>query len=103
MQQKEKEITVRLTSEFKHEKDLLQKEYQSELKLKDQTIKTLQDKIRDQDNMMKQLYSKVENADKNVKDIVLKAIENSGRYSFVEKATDDQNYRREDRKQKSED
>ena len=103
VQQKEKEITVRLTSEFKHEKDLLEKEYQSELKLKDQTIKTLQDKIRDQDNMMKQLYSKVENADKNVKDIVLKAIENSGRYSFVEKATDDQTYRREDRKQKSED
>lgn len=103
VQQKEKEITVRLTSEFKHEKDLLQKEYQSELKLKDQTIKTLQDKIRDQDNMMNQLYRKVENADKNVKDIVLKAIENSGRYSFSEKATGDQNYKREDRKQQSED
>ncbi len=102
VQQKENEITLRLTSEFKHEKDILQKEYQSELKLKDQTIKTLQDKIRDQDNMVNQLYKKVENADKNVKDIVLKAIENSGRYTFSEKATDDQNYKRENRKQQSE-
>ena len=102
VQKKEKEITLRLTSEFKHEKDLLQKEYQSELKLMDQTIKTLQDKIRDQDNMMNQLYKKVENADINVKDIVLKAIEGSGRYLVHEKATDDRSYKREDRKQQSE-
>lgn len=102
LQQKEKEITSRLTSDFKHQKDILEKEYQGELKLKDQIIKTLQDKIKDQDNMMNQLYRKVESSDKNVKDIVLKAIEGSGRYPFHEKVSDDRNYKREERKQQGE-
>ena len=98
VKQKENEITERLTSNFKHEKELLEKEYQGELKLMNQTIKSLQDKIKDQDNMMNQLYKKVENADKNVKDIVLKAIEGSGRYPFQEKVAEDRNYKKEDRK-----
>ncbi len=102
VQQKEKEITERLTSDFKHEKNLSEKEYQGELKLKDQTIKSLQDKIRDQDNLMNQLYKKVENADKNVKDIVLKAIEGSGRYPFQEKVADERNYKKEEKKQQDE-
>ncbi len=102
VKQKEKEISERLTSDFKHEKDLLEKEYQGELKLLNQTIKSLQDKIRDQDNMMNQLYKKVENADKNVKDIVLKAIEGSGRYPFQEKVADERNYKKEERKQQGE-
>ena len=98
VKQKENEITERLTSNFKHEKELLEKEYQGELKLMNQTIKSLQDKIKDQDNMMNQLYKKVENADKNVKDIVLKAIEGSGRYPFQEKVAEERNYKKEDRK-----
>lgn len=102
VKQKENEITERLTSNFKHEKEILEKEYQGELKLMNQTIKSLQDKIKDQDNMMNQLYKKVENADKNVKDIVLKAIEGSGRYPFQEKVAEERNYKREDRKQPGE-
>ncbi len=99
---KEKEVTDRLTSQFKHEKELLKKEYQGDLNLKDQTIKTLQDKIKDQDNLMNQLYKKVESADKNVKDIVLKAIEGSGRYLFHEKYPENRNYRGEEKKQQEE-
>ena len=88
VQQKEKEVTDRLTTQFKHEKEILEKEYQAELKLKDQTIETLQGKIKDQDNLINQLYTKVEHADKNVKDIVLRAIESSGRYPQQEQASE---------------
>lgn len=82
---KEKEISEKLNTQFKAEKDLINKEYQGELKLKEQTIQTLENKIKDQQDLINQLYQKVENADKNVKDIVLKAIESSGHYNFQEK------------------
>jgi hypothetical protein len=51
---------------------------------------------------MNQLYKKVENADKNVKDIVLKAIEGSGRYPGYDKTSEERNYKSEERKQQSE-
>ena len=86
LNQKEKEVTSKLETQYKFEKELFKKESDGELRLRDQTITTLQSKIKDQDNQINQLYKKVENADKNVKDIVLKAIETSGRYpSHIQK------------------
>jgi len=78
--QKEKEVTSQLQAQHKFEKELLKKEFDGELKLRDQTITSLQSKIKDEENLINQLYNKGENADKNVKDIVLKAIETSGRF-----------------------
>ncbi len=94
VKQKEKEVSDQLKTQFKYDKELLVKEYEGELKLKDQSINTLKEKIKDQDNQVSQLYKKVESADSNVKDIVLKAIENSGRYPVYEKASDKQEERK---------
>ena len=91
-----------MKTQFKYDKDLLIKEYEGELKLKDQSINTLKEKIKDQDNLVSQLYKKVESADSNVKDIVLKAIENSGRYPVYEKTGDERSHKQEERKQRGE-
>ena len=52
---------------------------------KKNTRESSNSKIKDRENLMDQLYKEVENADRNVKDIVLKAIEGSGRYPSHEK------------------
>ncbi len=78
VKQKELQVSSALNEQHKFEKEMMKKDYEGELKLKDQTIQTHLSKINDQETLIKQLYEKAEHADQNVKDIVLKAIERSG-------------------------
>ncbi len=84
----ETRITEKLQMDFKYQTDLMAKETEGELKLKEQIIQTLNEKIKDQDNLIKQLSQKSEQAEKNVKEIVIKAIENSSKIRFVENIKD---------------
>lgn len=73
----EKTLAEKLTKEFNHEKELLAKETEGLLNLKNQTIQMLEDKIKEQEIFVKQLNQKTESADRNAKEVALKAIESS--------------------------
>lgn len=79
-----KNIEEKLATQYKYEKDILAKETEGEIKLKDQTIASLKEKIKEQEIFIKELSERVNNADRSVKDIAVKAIESSGKMRFVE-------------------
>lgn len=80
-----KETTARLDKDFKFEKQLLLKDHEGEIKLKNQQIESLMAKIKDLELQLKQAYSKAENAENNSKEITLKAIQSSGQIKIIEK------------------
>jgi len=80
----EKNLTERLTSQFGFEKELLLKDHEGAIKLKEQTIQTLENRIKEQESYIKQLTQKTELADKSVKDIAIKAIESSGKVQLFD-------------------
>ena len=79
------ETTLRLEKDFKFEKQLLVKDHEGEIKLKNQQIESLMAKIKDLELQLKQAYSKAENAENNSKEITLKAIQSSGQIKIIEK------------------
>lgn len=81
-----KNANEKFKTEYNFERELTAKQVEGELKLKEQIIETLQSKIKDLENNMKELSIKANTADASVKDIAIKAIENSGKLQFVEKA-----------------
>ena len=85
IKQSEIEVTDRLTSQFKFEKEILQKDYSSEVKLKEQQILALENKIKDLEIQLKQAMAKTETSEKNLKDVVMKTIEQGSRIAFVDK------------------
>jgi hypothetical protein len=80
-----KETTDRLEKEHKYEKQLLLKDHEGELKLRNQQVESLQAKIKDLESQIKQAYAKAENAENNSKEITLKAIQASGQIKIIEK------------------
>jgi uncharacterized protein YgfB (UPF0149 family) len=80
-----KETTAQLEKDHKFEKQLLLKDHDSEVKLKNQQIESLMTRIKDIENQLKQAYSKSENAENNSKEITLKAIQNSARLKSSKK------------------
>lgn len=80
-----KETTDRLEKEHKYEKQLLLKDHEGELKLRNQQVESLQAKIKDLESQIKQAYAKAENAENNSKEITLKAIQSSGQIKIIEK------------------
>jgi len=80
----DKAITDKLKTQYGFENELLQKETEGLLKLKEQTIQTLEARIREQEAFVKQLTQKTELADKSVKDIAIKAIESSAKVQLFE-------------------
>lgn len=80
-----KETTDRLEKEHKYEKQLLLKDHEGELKLRNQQVESLQAKIKDLETQIKQAYAKAENAENNSKEITLKAIQSSGQIKIIEK------------------
>jgi len=80
-----KEISEKLESQYRFEKELQDKGMQGELKLRDQTIGALQIKIKELEEYIKQLNSKTDNAEKSVKEIAIKAIESSSNIRMFEK------------------
>jgi len=81
-----KNETARLKIENGFEKDLIAKQTEGELKLKEQTILALQSKIKDLELTIKELTTKAVTAEASVKDIAIKAIESSSKIQFVEKS-----------------
>lgn len=79
------ETTARLDKDYKFEKQLLLKDHEGEIKLKNQQIESLMAKIKDLELQLKQAYSKAENAENNSKEITLKAIQSSGQIKIIEK------------------
>jgi len=79
------ETTARLEKDYKFEKQLLLKDHEGEIKLKNQQIESLMAKIKDLELQLKQAYSKAENAENNSKEITLKAIQSSGQIKIIEK------------------
>jgi hypothetical protein len=80
-----KETTTQLDKEHKFEKQLLMKDHEGELKLKNQQVESLMARIKDLEIQLKQAYSKAENAENNTKEITLKAIQSSGQIKIIEK------------------
>ncbi len=80
-----KETTAQLDKDHKFEKQLILKDHDGEIKLKNQQIESLMARIKDLEIQLKQAYSKAENAENNSKEITLKAIQNSGQIKIIEK------------------
>jgi len=80
----EKSTTEKLKTQFGFAEELMLKENEGLLKLKDQTIQTLENRIKEQEGYIKQLTQKTETADKSVKDIAIKAIESSAKVQLFE-------------------
>ncbi len=80
-----KETTARLEKDHKFERQLILKDHEGELKLKNQQIESLLTKIKDLEIQLKQAYNKADNAESNTKEITLKAIQSSGQIKIIEK------------------
>jgi hypothetical protein len=80
-----KETTASLEKEHKYDKQLILKDHEGEMKLKNQQIESLQARIKDLEVQVKQAYSKAENAENNTKEITIKAIQSSGQIKIIEK------------------
>ena len=80
-----KETSGQLDKENKYEKQLLLKDHEGEIKLKNQQVESLQAKIKDLEIQLKQAYGKAENAENHTKEITLKAIQTSGQIKIIEK------------------
>jgi len=80
-----KDASSRLEKEYGFEKQLQNKEHESELKLKSQIIDSLLVRIKDLELQVKQANIKADNAESNTKEITLKAIQSSGQIKIIEK------------------
>jgi len=86
------EITKNLTSKFKFEKDLNEKEIEGNTKLYKQTIQNLEAKIKEQSLLIEQLTKKADLSSEQVKEIAMKAVEGAGSQRFHwEKENKDKN------------
>jgi hypothetical protein len=83
--QAEKTVAEKLQTTYKFESQLKDKEFEGELKLREQTIITLQLRIKDLETLNKQLTQKVDGSEINVKEIAIKAIESSSNIRLFEK------------------
>jgi hypothetical protein len=79
------QLEDKLTTEFDYEKNLIAKETEGTINLKDLQIETLQNKIKEMEAQLKATSQKAEISEKSVKDIALKAIESAGKIQMVEK------------------
>jgi predicted RNase H-like nuclease (RuvC/YqgF family) len=81
----EKHISESIETKYKFEKELLAKETDGELKLREQTITTLEAKIKEQENLIKQLSQKADSSEKTVKDIAIKALDTASKIPVITK------------------
>lgn len=80
------ENTANLQMTFKFEKQLKDKEFETDIKLRDQEITSLKNKISDLESQLIQQSSKADQADKSAKDIAIKAIESSVSFKVFERS-----------------
>ncbi|MFW6248452.1 MAG: hypothetical protein ACOC4J_01630 [Bacteroidota bacterium] len=80
-----KDTTEKLQMQYDFNKELVEKQHQGEVKLKDQIIQTLQVKVKDLEAQLKESSQKTTNAEITVKDIAIKAIESSSKPHYIDK------------------
>jgi len=82
------ELESRLTMEFKYQKDLIAKETEGVINLKDLKVVTLESKIKEMENQVKLSGQKADTSEKSLKDIALKAIDSSTKVQIIEKESE---------------
>ena len=85
IQQANKELEEKLTLEFDYKTELISKETEGQMQLKELQVSTLENKIKEMEAQIKLLGQKAETSEKSVKDIALKAIEGPSKIQVVEK------------------
>jgi hypothetical protein len=83
LKDKEKEVTTQLQTKFGFDSKLMEKQYEADIRLKDQMIASLQEKIKEQQIQLKENTDKANLAEANVKDIAVKAIENASKVRMI--------------------
>ena len=79
LKDKETEITKQLQTKYGFDIQLIEKQNEADIRLKDQIIVSLQEKIKEQQEQLKEYTDKANRAEANVKDIAVKAIENASK------------------------
>ena len=79
LKDKESEVTKQLQTKQGFDVQLMVKQSEADIRLKDQTIASLQEKIKEQHVQLKEYTEKANRAEANVKDIAVKAIENASK------------------------
>ncbi len=85
IQQATAKLEKQIKLEYKFEKELVAKETEGIINLKDLQVQTLENKIKEMDTQIKLLGQKADISEKSVKDIALKAIENTTKLQIIEK------------------
>jgi hypothetical protein len=80
-----KETTAQLEKDHKIDRQLILKDHEGDLKLKNQQVESLMARIKDLEAQLKQAYAKAESAENNTKEITLRAIQSSGQIKIIEK------------------
>ncbi len=75
LEQCEKEVIVRISQEFAHEKALLEKETSTQIRLLELTAKNLQDRLNAQDQQFDSLRQQAQEANEKAQALAVKAIE----------------------------
>jgi hypothetical protein len=83
LKDKETEVTKQLQTKYGFDIQLKEKQYEADIRLKDQIIVSLQDKIKELQEQMKENTDKANRAEANVKDIAVKAIENASKIRMI--------------------
>ena len=79
LKDKETEVTKQLQTKYGFDIQIKEKQYEADIRLKDQIISSLQEKIKEQQEQLKEYSDKATRAEAGVKDIAVKAIENASK------------------------
>lgn len=79
LKDKEAEVSKQLQTKYGFDIQLMNKQSEADIRLKDQAINSLQEKIKEQQEQLKEYADKANRAEANVKDIAVKAIENASK------------------------
>lgn len=82
---KELEVTKSMEAKYEYELKFIDKQHESEIRLKDQMISSLQEKIKELQIQVKEYGDKANRAEDGVKDIAVKAIESASKIKVLEK------------------
>jgi len=92
LKEKEADISKQLQTKYGFDIQLMEKQNEADIRLKEQIINSLQEKIKEQHEQLKEYTDKANRAEANVKDIAVKAIENASKIRmFTAKAEKEDN------------
>ena len=88
LKDKETEVSKQLQTKYDFDIQLMIKQNEADIRLKDQIITSLQEKIKEQQEQLKEYTDKANRAEANVKDIAVKAIENASKIRMFSAKTE---------------